>query len=717
MMQRKHIFSVLALGIITSIIIPAHALFAMQDFSYIPANRSNQQIRIAHSLDQLLLWEHRQEAIIVKYRGEERPRRINLPLHMNVRMGIENYLLRDDVIFAEPDYTARMFSVPDDPYYRYQWNFNNPVSGGINSEEAWDKANGTGTIVAVVDTGIAYEDNGYWYKKAPDFAGTAFAAGYDFVNNDSHPNDDEGHGTHVAGTIAQTTNNGLGVAGIAYGTSLMPVKVLDSRGYGYYSDIADGIRFAADNGADIINLSLGGDAPSQALEDALRYAYEKGVTIVAAAGNNGKNGISYPAAYNNYVIAAGATRYDETRAPYSNYGADLDLAAPGGDITVDQNSDGYGDGILQQTFARDTRSFGYYFYQGTSMAAPHVSAVAALVISAGGAHTPDTLRQALTETAKDLGTPGWDSQFGWGLIDAAAAVRYSQESIDYPPSVVLTSPAENSAVSGTILLSAEAGDDDKINRVEFFIDDTFIGNDAIMPYEIQWDSASVADGTHHIRATAYDSISQSTSDSAIIAVDNINDPPIANAGSDTSGFTGAMISFNASGSHDPDGTIALYTWDFGDGKMGSGVTLSHTYELAGNYFVTLEVTDNGGLTATDTLYAIISEKSAVDLTVESLNAKDIRAGRRYQIDARVMNRGAAHVTATGHVEVTDPKGNLVKWSGMSDISYAISSGSSKNYEWSGSTPRNAVRGTYQVKVTLFVEGIGAVSGTTFFKMQ
>lgn len=279
--------------------------------------------------------------------------------------------------------------------------------------------------VAIIDTGIAYEDyrRGWWtrYYRAPDLAQTCFVGGYDFVENDTHPNDDNSHGTHVAGTVAQSTNNGEGVAGVALKSCLMPVKVLDRNGSGTYADVSDGIRWAADNGAQIINLSLGGSADSQTLKDAVAYAYNKGVTIVAAAGNDGSSAISYPAAYDDYVLAVGATRFDEALAYYSNYGSSLDLVAPGGDLNVDQNNDGYGDGVLQQTFGSQTNDWGYYFYQGTSMAAPHAAGVAALVISSG-VFGPDNVRQVLQDSAKDLGAAGRDDTFGYGLLDAAAAL-------------------------------------------------------------------------------------------------------------------------------------------------------------------------------------------------------------------------------------------------------------------------------------------------------
>jgi serine protease len=161
------------------------------------------------------------------------------------------------------------------------------------------------------------------------------------------------------------------------------------------------------------------------LENAVQTAYSSGVTVVASAGNDGagRNQPSYPAAYSNYCIAVGAVRYDLTRAAYSSTGSYLSVVAPGGDLTVDQNGDGYPDGILQQTFTSDPNDFAYWFFQGTSMAAPHVSGVAALLAS-HGVTTPDQIRKAIESTARDLGPTGWDPEYGWGMVDAYAALTY-----------------------------------------------------------------------------------------------------------------------------------------------------------------------------------------------------------------------------------------------------------------------------------------------------
>jgi len=352
-------------------------------------------------------------------------RLVRIPESMAVDEMVEIFGNEQIVDYAEVNYYARITFVPDDRFYSYQWNLNNEISGGIDAEAAWDIQTGDpNVIVAVLDTGIAYEDFGT-FKQAPDLAGTTFVPGYDFINDDFHPNDDQGHGTHVTGTIAQNTNNGIGVAGLAFGCSIMPVKVISSEGTGSHFDIARGIFFAANNGAKVINMSLGGEGNSSTLRGALGYAHALGVTVVCAGGNEflAGNPKSYPAAYDEYCIAVGATRYDETRAYYSNTGSYIDVAAPGGDMLVDQNGDGYGDGILQQTFGIDPNVFSYWFFQGTSMSAPHVSGAAALLIS-NGITDPDKVREAIEKTAKDIGPEGWDDETGWGLINIEAALNY-----------------------------------------------------------------------------------------------------------------------------------------------------------------------------------------------------------------------------------------------------------------------------------------------------
>lgn len=333
---------------------------------------------------------------------------------------------------VEPLVTYRASGVPDDPAYRGQWHL-----PAIDAASAWDVTSGSGTIVAVIDTGVAYETNGP-YVQAPDLAGTSFAPGWDFVSGDAHPNDENGHGTHVAGSIAETTGNGLGGAGVAPGATIMPLRVLDAEGSGSDFNLAQAIRFAADHGAAVANLSLGGPTTSDVVRDAIGYARSHGVVVVASSGNDGSSTVSYPAAEVG-VVAVGSVRYDRTRPPYSSYGTALDLVAPGGDLSVDQDHDGFPDGILQQTFAQGWTTFCMCFMQGTSMAAPQVSAVAALV-AARGTTDPEVIEQVLKASALDLGPAGRDDQYGAGLVQAGAAVRVALPGAPDPASVPIAPP-------------------------------------------------------------------------------------------------------------------------------------------------------------------------------------------------------------------------------------------------------------------------------------
>ena len=336
------------------------------------------------------------------------------------------------VAYAELEATARTTIAPADPHWAgFQWNMynagarSNGVASnfGVKAEAAWDAgATGAGVRVAVIDTGVAYENYGA-FLVAPDLVGRPFAAPFDAVTGDGHPNDENCHGTHVAGTIGQVTGNGIGCAGIARNCTIMPVRVLDARGVGNHTWIANGITWAANNGAGVINLSLGSTVGSSTMQNAIAFAAGRNVVICAAAGNSGTAGVNFPALYTQ-CIAVGATRFDGARASYSTFGTGIDVVAPGGQTNIDQNGDRYGDGILQQTFQPGSpRAFGYYFYQGTSMATPHVAAVAALVKSVRPRYTAAQIRAAIEGSCVNLGAPGYDTTFGWGLIDAAAAIR------------------------------------------------------------------------------------------------------------------------------------------------------------------------------------------------------------------------------------------------------------------------------------------------------
>ena len=354
-----------------------------------------------------------------------------------------------DVAYAVPDYKVHAAGfVPNDTgrgngWQPVQWNF--VGKWGVNALPAWqyaldaDANGGRGAVVAVIDSGVAYEDRRR-FRRAPDLYASRFTkAKHDWVDDDKHPDDLESHGTHVTGTIAQKTNNKYGVTGLSYGVKIMPLRVLDSEGNGDGADIARAIRFAVRHDADVVNMSVefdtslrAGDIPE--VISALHYASRKGVVLVAASGNEGISKIAYPAR-DREVISVGATTINGCLADYSNAGRGLDIVAPGGgqDATFAGNASDRANcdpsspdrTIVQQTIWGDTRHFKLVGFEGTSFATPHVTAAAALLIATRrlGKHPkPSAVKARLMATARDLGTPGPDQHYGAGLVDVGAAL-------------------------------------------------------------------------------------------------------------------------------------------------------------------------------------------------------------------------------------------------------------------------------------------------------
>lgn len=327
-----------------------------------------------------------------------------------------NRLARDESVeIAEPNYffTAQSYFF-NDPYYAHQWNLQ-----AIHMEDAWQISEGSKDVtVAVLDTGFL--------MKHPDLQGNILA-GYDFIDDDDVPLDTNAsfsHGTHVAGIIGAIADNKEGIAGISPRVSLLPVRVMDAQGRGSYATLIKGLYFAVANGADIINMSLGGPAPSELLHEALIHAHNRGVTLIAAAGNDGGS-VIYPAAYPE-VIAVGAVNPNFDRPSYSNYGPEIDLVAPGGDASINNGLIVSTSGRYNSGLRREVHS--YQGAQGTSMAAPHVAGVAALLVSQG-INNPNLIRDILINTTTPAYGNNHSNQYGWGLLNAAAALRGTR---DYP---------------------------------------------------------------------------------------------------------------------------------------------------------------------------------------------------------------------------------------------------------------------------------------------
>ncbi len=560
---------------------------------------------------------------LTKKRDSRKAGKFTVYHHGNPKAILKQLNAEPGVVIAEQNAYAYKFDVPNDPYYSYQWHMTK-----IGMESAWDVCTGSGVVVAIVDTGVK--------RTLQDLAGTQFTAGYDFVNNDTDPTDDEGHGSHVCGTIAQTTNNGVGVAGIAYNAAIMPIKVLSSSGSGTYDDIADGIIWAADHGAHVINLSLGGSSSLQILQDAVDYAWNKGVVVVCAAGNDHVSTPFYPAAYTN-SISVSATTYLDTLASYSNYGSTIDISAPGGD-SGDNNGDGYDDMILQNTFSGTSE--GYYFYAGTSMASPHVAGVAALVKAANMSLSNSQVRSILESSAEDIGASGWDIYFGHGRLDAYAAVLAAGGSTpeNQPPSAgfTFTTADLNAAFTDT-----SSDSDGTITSWAWDFGDGATSG-AQNP-----EHTYAAAGTYAVSLTVTDN--DGATDTVIhnVTVESgtpENQPPSA-------AFTFATADLNVTftdTSSDSDGTIASWAWNFGDGATSNAQNPEHTYAAAGTYAVNLTVTDNEG--ATDTvIHDVTVSSGGPDPTMHVANiAMTVkRRGRNYAATATITVVDAANAPVSG----------------------------------------------------------------------
>ena len=306
-----------------------------------------------------------------------------------------------NVLYAEPNYVAKAIGTASQaPSFGFRAKGEDELLGklwgmkAIQAQEAWAVTTGSRDVkVAVVDTGIDYNH--------PDLAGRV-EKGFDFINNDEDAMDDQMHGTHCAGTVAAGIGNG-GVVGVAPNVSLLAVKVLSASGSGDYAGVANGITYAADHGAQIISMSLGGGSTAQVLEDAVAYAQSKGVLVVAAMGNNNSERPSYPAACAG-VMAVGSTTVAEKRSSFSNFGKHISVGAPGTDILS------------------TLMGGGYKSISGTSMATPHVAGLAALVKSAFPEANAAELRSRIEKASDDLGAAGFDKEFGHGRINAFKAV-------------------------------------------------------------------------------------------------------------------------------------------------------------------------------------------------------------------------------------------------------------------------------------------------------
>lgn len=405
--------------------------------------------------------------LLVKFEGQRQGEAIALPRGSNVRETVQALRRNRSVVYAEPNYIASASAIKPEPFdpddsgtleegagtstaagdWAFkQWNFLAPEPsggspmpaspGGIDAVGAWrnlmqvGRPGASGIVIAVLDSGIAYRSFGTRFRRSPDFGAKQFVPGYDFVGRDRYPLDESGHGTHVAGTIAEKTDNGIGVTGLAYRARLMPVRVLDREGFGDALEISRGIRFAVAHGAQVINMSFNFPCGKRVpmVDEALREAYERGVVTVASAGNLGSETCVSAPATGPRVIGVGGTTEGACLGNYSLVGDAIDLVAPGGGVPQSRCPSVAARPIYQVTLRPgSTKIFGIPVdYVGTSMAAAHVSGVAAMVLASRRINPllKDRARvravtKRLRDTARDLGLP--QPQQGAGLLDANAA--------------------------------------------------------------------------------------------------------------------------------------------------------------------------------------------------------------------------------------------------------------------------------------------------------
>ena len=401
------------------------------------------------------------------------------------------------VRFAEVDRLLEPGSLTNDPSFGSEWHLPR-----INAPQAWDVSRGTGVVIAILDSGV---DGTH-----PDLVGQ-MVPGWNFYDNNSNTADVNGHGTAVAGAAAATSNNGVGVASVAGGARIMPIRITDPNAYAYWSTAAQGLTWAADHGARVANISYVGVSASATMQSAANYFRSKGGVVMVCAGNTGA--VDNSASTDTMMVVA-ATDQNDLRASFSTYGSFVDIAAPGVSILT------------------TARGGGYQYWDGTSLASPIVAGTAALILSRRPDFSPAQVDATLIASAHDLGTAGEDNYFGAGRVDAEMAVEMTATTPivaadKTPPTVSIASPT-GGTVSGTVTVAVSAKDNVGVARVDLRVNGSTVATTTTAPFSIAWNSTSVPNGNDTLTAVAYDAAGN-TAASAGVPVNVANAAPAKTA--------------------------------------------------------------------------------------------------------------------------------------------------------------------------------------------
>lgn len=577
------------------------------------------------------------------------------------------------VKFAEVDRLIPAAGTTNDPYYTSEWHLPD-----VGAPTAWNYATGSGVTIAILDTGV---DGSH-----PDLA-AQMVAGWNFYANSANTSDSNGHGTAVAGTAAAATNNAVGVASVAGGAKIMPVVIADPSAWAYWSTVAQGITWAADHGARVESLSYQGASASSTIQSAASYLRSKGGVLFVAAGNTGAIDNTAPT---DLMMVVSAIQQGDTLASFSSYGSFVDISAPGNNIIT------------------TAMGGGYWNCWGTSFATPIVAATAALILSERPDFTPSQVDATLKSTATDLGAPGYDIYYGYGDVNATAALQQAAGAPLAPapdttaPTVAVTSPAGGATVSGTVNIGVNASDNVGVTHVDLRVDGVVVASDTAAPYAFSWNSASVANGTATLTAAAYDAAGNSAV-SAPVAVNVSNavappsdtTPPTVAIASPTGGATvsgNVAVSVSASdnvGVARVDllvngATVATsnvgpwqFTWSSSSVPNGSAILSAKAYDAAGNVTtssaVSVDVSNGVSGSVPDTTPPVVVITSPTNGSTVPSKLVSIKAGA-------TDNSGAAGITQRLYLD-----GALV----------TTVQGGALSYNWNA---RKAASGTHTIKV-------------------